>query len=67
MNDKSEQPLAVGEDSASRRLGISSSTLRSWRSQKIGVPYVRAGRRVLYLVSDLDAFLKSNRVETETR
>jgi DNA-binding transcriptional MerR regulator len=57
--------LAVSEGEASRRLGgVSRAALRSWRSQGRGPKFVKAGRRVLYRLADLEAYLDANRVET---
>ncbi len=65
MDDKLKQAIAVGEDEAARLIGLSTSTLRSWRSQRRreAIPFVRAGRRVLYRVADLTEYLRANRVE----
>ena len=35
---------------------ISIGTLRNWRTQRIGPPYVKVGKAVLYSVGDLDAW-----------
>ena len=43
---------------AARYCSLSSKTLESWRcSGKNGPPFVKIGRRVLYRVADLDAWL----------
>ena len=54
-----EEPLT--ERAAARRLGLKVATLRSWRRQDRGPAYVRLGRAVRYLPSDLDEFLRANR------
>ena len=39
------------------------STLDKWRSQKICLPFYKDGKKVLYSVDDLDAYLASKRIE----
>lgn len=44
-------------------LGVSAKTLVNWRSLGQGPAYTQYhGRRVAYLVEDLDAFRRANRV-----
>lgn len=46
-------------------LGVSAKTLANWRSLGQGPTYTQYnGRRVAYLVEDLDAFRRANRVFT---
>lgn len=46
-------------------LGVSAKTLANWRSLGQGPAYTQYhGRRVAYLLEDLDAFRKANRVAT---
>jgi excisionase family DNA binding protein len=48
---------------AAEYLGLSPATLDTWRSTKrYALPYVKAGGRVQYYASDLDAFLESRKV-----
>jgi excisionase family DNA binding protein len=53
------QPLTEAE--AAERLGLKVATLRAWRHQGRGPAYVRLGRAVRYLASDIEDFLRSNR------
>jgi excisionase family DNA binding protein len=53
------QPLTEVE--AAERLGLKVATLRAWRHQGRGPAYVRLGRAVRYLASDIEEFLRSNR------
>ncbi len=53
------QPLT--ETDAAARLGLKVATLRAWRNQGRGPAYVRLGRAIRYLSTDLDEFLHSNR------
>lgn len=57
MSDESTvQPIALGVKEAAKAIGVSESWLHH-----SDVPRVRAGRRVLFLVSDLTAFLEARR------
>lgn len=59
-NDTNEiQPLTESE--AAARLGLKVATLRAWRQKGRGPAYVRLGRAVRYLTTDIDDFLHSNR------
>lgn len=53
------QPLTESE--AAARLGLKVATLRAWRHQGRGPAYVRLGRAVRYLATDVDDFIQSNR------
>lgn len=44
--------------------GLNHNTLRSWRGQGRGPAYSRDGDLILYKRSDVEAYLKSNRVRT---
>jgi excisionase family DNA binding protein len=57
--ETSDQPLTESE--AAVRLGLKVATLRAWRHQGRGPAYVRLGRAVRYLSSDIDEYLNSNR------
>jgi len=56
-------PQATNPVGAAEFLGIASPTLeKDRRTGHLGVPYVKAGRRVLYKLSDLNAWLDANKV-----
>jgi hypothetical protein len=56
-------PAALRERDAARYLGITQSYLRGARFGRCNGPvYLRAGRAILYLKSDLDAWLMARRV-----
>lgn len=56
-------PLAVGSKTAASLLDSTDASLEKDRATgHMGVPYVKAGRRVVYRLSDLDAWLSANRV-----
>lgn len=50
---------------AAEYLGNSYNTLTVWASQKKSPPFYKNGKRAMYKVADLDAFLESRRVEFE--
>ena len=58
-----DRELAAESDEAADFLGISPGTLVVWRCMKrYPVPYLKVGRKVLYDVDDLVAFLESRKV-----
>ena len=52
---------AMNEVEAAEQLGMSVATLRAWRHRKQGPPFVKFGRSVRYLPSDLEAFIEGSR------
>lgn len=54
-----DEPL--NEKDAAARLGLTAATLRAWRHQRRGPAFVRLGRAVRYLASDIDKFVHANR------
>ncbi len=65
MEKTQPQVVATDEYGAASFLGVKVSCMRGWRFRRQGPPYVRVGRLVRYRVSDLEAFLESNRVEPQ--
>ena len=56
-------PLAVDSSTAARMIGVAPGTLNNWRTRGLGPTYVRhglPGSRILYRVSDLQAWLDAN-------
>ena len=53
------EPLTEVE--AAGRLGLKVATLRAWRHQRRGPAFVRLGRAIRYLPTDIDEFLAANR------
>ena len=53
------EPLTESE--AALRLGLKVATLRAWRHQGRGPAFVRLGRAVRYLATDIEDFLNANR------
>lgn len=50
---------------AAEYLGNTYNTLTVWASQKKGPPFYKTGKKCLYKVADLDAFMESRRVSFE--
>jgi predicted DNA-binding transcriptional regulator AlpA len=50
----------IDEAALAGRLGISRSTLQSWRYAGRGPRFIKLGRLVRYRVSDVDAYLVAN-------
>ena len=67
ISSTSTTPRAVSEEEAARFLGISRSSLRKGRmagrraAQMSSPPFVKMGRRVLYLIDDLESWLRGLR------
>ncbi len=66
MKDKdlliTTEKLSVSNDEAAELIGIESPSLdKDRRVGHLGIPYVKAGRRVLYSLDDLKGWLDSNR------
>jgi predicted DNA-binding transcriptional regulator AlpA len=59
-----ETERAITEVEAAERLGLSIKTLRAWRCRGRGPRFVRFGRSVRYFPSDIEEFIRLNRVET---
>jgi hypothetical protein len=59
----SDRPLAVDPNQAATLLSSTYSSLEKDRATgHMGVPYVKAGRRVIYRLADLDEWLKANQI-----
>ena len=67
MSNESKDPLRTPRE-AGEQLGVAPMTLAIWRCMKrYPLAYVRIGRRVMYLQSDIDRFKRSRRVVPRTR
>ena len=42
------------------KVGLQKNTLEIWRTKGIGPRFVKVGRRVMYRVSDIEAYLDAN-------
>lgn len=54
--------LTVDEVAERYRGEVSTGTLRNWRAMRIGPPFVKIGKAVLYPVDELDAWDEKNLV-----
>lgn len=54
--------LTLEEVVARYRGQVSEGTLRNWRTMRVGPSYIKIGKAVLYPVSELDRWDKSNLV-----
>lgn len=52
----------LNHNQAADFLGIKPQTLYNWRHQRKGPDYVLMGKKVIYLKSDLDSFIESNKI-----
>jgi hypothetical protein len=57
----------VDETEASELLKLSIQTLRNHRHLRRGCPYVKIGRSVRYLISDIKEYLFKNRIDPEAK
>ena len=59
-------PRALTEREVAERLGLSVATLRAWRHRGKGPRFLRLGRSVRYLPSDVDDFVRASAVDTRS-
>jgi predicted DNA-binding transcriptional regulator AlpA len=55
----------LGDNEVASVLKVSPQTLRNWRSQQKGPPYLKLGRAVRYQPEDLVEWMKNRKVKTE--
>jgi len=60
----SETTRALTEREVAELLGLSVATLRAWRHRGKGPRFLRLGRSVRYLPSDLADFVRASAVDT---
>lgn len=60
----SSTPLT--ETQVAERLGLAVATLRAWRHRGTGPRFLRFGRAVRYLQTDLDEFIRASAVDTRS-
>ena len=58
-----QTPTVLDEIGAAARLGIAPATLRNIRSQGRGPRYSRVGRRIVYRIRDVEAYLDAHAVD----
>jgi excisionase family DNA binding protein len=54
-------PTYLAQAEAAEFLRVSERTLERWRLEGSGPPYIKAGRRILYRVSDVESWLQARR------
>lgn len=62
--EKQPPSPTLSERDAARYIGFSGSYLRNSRKANRGPAFIRVGRSVRYVVTDLEAWLNRHRVET---
>lgn len=65
MNRETPTSRLLTEAETAFLLGVKRQTLRSWRHQALGPPYVKVVGAVRYLQTDLEEYLRRSRVRTE--
>lgn len=58
--------VPLNESQVAERLGLSVATLRAWRHRGTGPTFLRLGRAVRYLPSDVDEFIRASAVDTRS-
>jgi predicted DNA-binding transcriptional regulator AlpA len=61
--EKNEPKNSMTEREAAAYLGVSPTTLNNWRARRQPPVWVKLGKAVRYLKSDLDAFLLESRID----
>jgi predicted DNA-binding transcriptional regulator AlpA len=62
----STRRTAPTERQVAEQLGLSVATLRAWRHRGRGPRFLRLGRSVRYLPSDLEDFVRASAVDTQS-
>lgn len=58
--------VLLSREEAAQRLRIRAQTLACWASNgRYRLPFVKIGRRVMYRLSDIEAFIEANLVQQE--
>jgi predicted DNA-binding transcriptional regulator AlpA len=66
VGERSRTETALTESKVAEQLGLSAATLRAWRHRGKGPRYLRLGRSVRYLPSDVDDFVRASAVDTRS-
>jgi len=64
--DSTRRTTALTERQVAEQLGLSVATLRAWRHRGKGPRFLRLGRSVRYLPSDVDEFVRASAVDTQS-
>jgi excisionase family DNA binding protein len=62
--DSARRTTALTERQVAEQLGLSVATLRAWRHRGKGPRFLRLGRSVRYLPSDVDEFVQASAIDT---
>ncbi|EPK3701736.1 MULTISPECIES: helix-turn-helix domain-containing protein [Enterobacteriaceae] len=55
----------MNREAAAAYIGVEAQTLANWASTgKVRIPFLKIGRKVTYLKSDLDVYLASSKAST---
>jgi len=57
--------LILDDKAAAESLGMAVQTLRNWRCQRKGPPYIKLGRSIRYQVKDIEEYKQKKRVDPE--
>jgi predicted DNA-binding transcriptional regulator AlpA len=57
-----EEKRFINENEVASITGLSVQTLRNWRFQGKGIPYIKAGRSVRYQYQDVIAYMEERRI-----
>ena len=60
-NHLGQTPRYINSKEAEKLLGLKPNTLRSWRCRRIGPPYYKVGRNVMYCYYELLEWLKARK------
>lgn len=63
-NKAAMHKITISPEEAVVRYGVNRGTLANLRSRKLGCPYFRVGRKILYRVCDFENWLFSQPVKT---
>lgn len=58
------EDVILSHKEAAARMGIASQTLYNLRGRHEGPCYIRLGRKPVYRLSDIEAYLNARRIET---
>ena len=64
--EPTRRATALTERQVAEQLGLSVATLRAWRHRGKGPRFLRLGRSVRYLPSDVDEFVRASAVDTQS-
>lgn len=58
--------VLLKNDKAAEVLGLAPATLNQWRLQSKGPKYYKFGRRILYDLADIEAWIESRVIDPES-